>query len=192
MQPARRCSRWQLSPQMSQAPTTGSTRTVLVPRRQVPMARAATLTALPALLLLACLGGCNKAEAAYQRALGLQASRPVLAAGAACCATGCPLAINAQHSAAPDLRNPAPDLLEHAGGAQAACKADPDSGYGDGNSGCKNCTADGSRCEVCWEDFGLTKSGECVKCLPKLKEGGTLPTVVCTSCDGDVPDICTA
>jgi hypothetical protein len=84
--------------------------------------------------------------------------------------------------------------LSCAGAAQAACVADPDYGYGDGSSGCKNCTADGARCETCWEGWGLTKSGECKECLPKLKVDGSMSraTSVCTSCDGDAPDICTA
>lgn len=71
--------------------------------------------------------------------------------------------------------------------------ADPDYGYGDGSSGCQNCTADGSRCAACWEGWDLTKAGECKMCLPKLKEGDSMTraTAACTSCDGDQPNVCT-
>ncbi len=64
------------------------------------------------------------------------------------------------------------------------------------SSGCKACTADGARCEACWEGWGLTKSGECKQCLPKLRLDAygnmDMPASLCTSCDGDAPDICTA
>lgn len=57
-----------------------------------------------------------------------------------------------------------------------------------------NCTADGARCEVCWDGWGLTKSGECKECLPSQKVDGSMTraTALCRSCDGDAPDICTA
>jgi len=167
--------------------TAGSSRRVVSTHAKSRMPRSARLVALPALLVILCLGEapcswtCDPPPWRHS-----QLPQPCAAAAAAP-----PLL----HSIPAD-QLPAFPTQYHpsAGGARASCIADAEYGYGEGSSGCQNCTADGARCEACWEGWGLTKSGECKQCLPKLKVDGSMSraTAVCASCDGDAPDICTA
>lgn len=53
---------------------------------------------------------------------------------------------------------------------------------------CKVCSADGTRCEQCWEFFSMNAAGDCVSCdATKVPSGSTL---TCLSCKGDDPSYC--
>ncbi|PRW32514.1 transmembrane [Chlorella sorokiniana] len=53
---------------------------------------------------------------------------------------------------------------------------------------CKVCSADGTRCEQCWEFFSMNATGDCVPCKSTKTPTGTVLT--CISCKGDDPSLC--
>lgn len=54
--------------------------------------------------------------------------------------------------------------------AHAQCVQNPNHPYDDYEEttvdlgACKNCTADGTACAVCWDGFGVASNGTCVSC----------------------------
>ncbi|PSC76084.1 Conserved oligomeric Golgi complex subunit 6 [Micractinium conductrix] len=58
--------------------------------------------------------------------------------------------------------------------ARAACSTTDD------DSGCQTCSADGSKCELCWDNYALTEAGECVQCTVP-EEAGRIHCLTCSS-----------
>ncbi|KAI7838909.1 hypothetical protein COHA_007315 [Chlorella ohadii] len=55
---------------------------------------------------------------------------------------------------------------------------------------CKVCSADGTRCEQCWEFFSMNSSGDCVPCKATEYGEGTGAALTCISCKADDPSHC--
>ncbi|PSC68959.1 serine threonine isoform B [Micractinium conductrix] len=76
-------------------------------------------------------------------------------------------------------------MLLAAPAAAGKCVENPD-GLDDLTLGpCQTCSADGTKCAVCWNSFGLTPAGECVQC----NVTGTFGKY-CDVCEGEDPSFC--
>ena len=108
-------------------------------------------------------GACCKGGPARSRPGGSAAAAPHKTAAAPPTLHALLAPLPAAAASTPSLTTRPPCLPFCAAAAAGKCVENPD-GLDDLTLGpCQTCSADGTKCAVCWNSFGLTPAGECVQ-----------------------------